>query len=340
MQALLELDCIPSGMELFPAANEDQWTLIKQVIDDCDYYMVIIGGRYGSKGSDGISYTEKEYRYAIEKEKPILAFLHRDPGKISVEKSENLEEDREKLEEFRNFVKNKTVKYWTDSANLGSVVSRSVVQLMKQHPAVSWVRADTLTNEAAAKEILRLRSRIEELESDIQKSTSKPPPGTENLVQGEGELLIEWYVTGLDIMHKSRRMYFRNHFSVNDLFNIISPHLINEATESTMIDKLSTFIGSECSEEILSNDTIMQWRQKSARINDESFQKLKVQLKALGLIQMSTKNRSVKDTKTYWTLTPYGDAVMTRLHAVERDATVRPNNESAEDTASQPDKVA
>ena len=48
MQALLELDCIPAGMELFPASNEDQWTLIKRIIDDCDYYIVIIGGRYGS----------------------------------------------------------------------------------------------------------------------------------------------------------------------------------------------------------------------------------------------------------------------------------------------------
>ena len=57
MQALLELDCIPSGMELFPAANEDQWTLIKKVIDDCDYYMVILGGRYGSIGPSGHSYT-------------------------------------------------------------------------------------------------------------------------------------------------------------------------------------------------------------------------------------------------------------------------------------------
>lgn len=33
IQALLELDCLPSGMELFPAADEDQWTLIKRVID-------------------------------------------------------------------------------------------------------------------------------------------------------------------------------------------------------------------------------------------------------------------------------------------------------------------
>lgn len=45
MQALLELDCIPAGMELFPASSEDQWSLIKRVIDDCDYYILIIGGR-------------------------------------------------------------------------------------------------------------------------------------------------------------------------------------------------------------------------------------------------------------------------------------------------------
>ncbi|HUL12180.1 MAG TPA: DUF4062 domain-containing protein, partial [Methylococcaceae bacterium] len=39
MHALLELDCMPAGMELFPAANESQWNLIKKVIDDCDYYI-------------------------------------------------------------------------------------------------------------------------------------------------------------------------------------------------------------------------------------------------------------------------------------------------------------
>ena len=30
IQALLELDCIPAGMELFPAADDDQWTLIER----------------------------------------------------------------------------------------------------------------------------------------------------------------------------------------------------------------------------------------------------------------------------------------------------------------------
>lgn len=65
IQALLEMDCLPAGMEMFPAANDDQWTLIQQVIDESDYYVVIVGGRYGSVAPDGISYTEKEYDYAV-----------------------------------------------------------------------------------------------------------------------------------------------------------------------------------------------------------------------------------------------------------------------------------
>ena len=29
MHALLELNCIPAGVELFPAADDDQWSLIR-----------------------------------------------------------------------------------------------------------------------------------------------------------------------------------------------------------------------------------------------------------------------------------------------------------------------
>ena len=48
MRALLELDCIPSGMEYFPATNDDQWSFIQELIDQCDYYIVVVGARYGS----------------------------------------------------------------------------------------------------------------------------------------------------------------------------------------------------------------------------------------------------------------------------------------------------
>lgn len=139
MQALLELDCIPSGMELFPAADEDQWSLIKRVIDDCDYYILVMGGRYGSVGADGVSYTEMEYRYALETGKPIIAFLHKTPETIAVGKSESSEEGKKKLLAFRELASKKLCRFWTNPAELGSQVSRSLVPLIKTSTAIGWV---------------------------------------------------------------------------------------------------------------------------------------------------------------------------------------------------------
>ena len=48
LQALLRIDCIPIGMEYFNAADEDQFTVIKDLISSCDYYVLILGGKYGS----------------------------------------------------------------------------------------------------------------------------------------------------------------------------------------------------------------------------------------------------------------------------------------------------
>ncbi len=48
IEGILEIDQMPAGMELFPASDESAWDLIKGVIDDSDYYVLIIGGKYGS----------------------------------------------------------------------------------------------------------------------------------------------------------------------------------------------------------------------------------------------------------------------------------------------------
>src|SRR4028119_1976770 len=104
LQAIWELDCIPTGMEAFVASNESQWEVIKRVINECDYYVLIIGGRYGSLTEEGISYTEKEYRYARELGIPVLAFVHSKPDEIPSGKSEKSTELCEKLEQFRSEV--------------------------------------------------------------------------------------------------------------------------------------------------------------------------------------------------------------------------------------------
>src|SRR6266849_1019042 len=76
-ETLAKAGYIPAGMELFPATDQQQLEFIKRVIDRCDYYVVIVGGRYGSLADEKISFTEMEYEYARQRGIPVLAFLHR-----------------------------------------------------------------------------------------------------------------------------------------------------------------------------------------------------------------------------------------------------------------------
>ena len=74
-QCLLDNNCIPVGMEQFPASDMSQMDYIKRMLDDCDYYILILGGRYGSLDRDGVGFTEKEYDYAISKGIPVMSFV-------------------------------------------------------------------------------------------------------------------------------------------------------------------------------------------------------------------------------------------------------------------------
>lgn len=167
IQALLELDCIPAGMELFPAADEDQWTLIREVIANSDYYLVIIGGRYGSIGPRGVSYTEMEYRYAVEVGKPVLAFIHKDPTSLPVSKVDSDPQFQEKLRVFRNLAQQKMCRFWSSPTELGGSVSRSMVRLIKHSPAVGWIRADQLPSGNPLQELLEVRRRLEVAEAKL-----------------------------------------------------------------------------------------------------------------------------------------------------------------------------
>jgi hypothetical protein len=58
---------------------------------------------------------------------------------------------RKKLEDFRLLIQKKMCKRWSSPKDLGSVVSRSIVKLIKSHPPTGWVRADVIPDESASR---------------------------------------------------------------------------------------------------------------------------------------------------------------------------------------------
>jgi hypothetical protein len=172
-QALMELECMPSGIESFPASNETQWNWIKKAIDESDYYIVIVGGKYGTISEEtGLSYKEMEYKYALEQGKPVIGFVYKDTNKLPVEKTEIDAKRRKKLEDFRAFAMKKLCKFYDSPSDLGAKVSRSVTRLKEKYPATGWIKADTI-DENANNEIFRLRSENELLHNEIMKLKEK-----------------------------------------------------------------------------------------------------------------------------------------------------------------------
>lgn len=319
MQALLELDCIPVGMELFPAADDDQWTLIKRLIDDCDYYILIVGGRYGSLNKDGLSYTQMEYEYAVSREIPIIGFLHKNPESIPVGKSEKEEGLKQKLEDFKKRVQLKMCRYWENATDLGSQVSRSLVKLIKDKPRPGWVKATFLPSEDTTKEILELKKQNELLIIEIEKSKSKAPEGTENLSSGSDSIVINFSVVAQGKFNVgSLNFSSKVELTWDEIFAEISPLIIYETTEVVIKNKINEVIRKKTFDMFDKSFKKDNRVPNNFSIADTDFQTLKIQFRALGYISESVRKRSIHDKERYWTLTPYGDTIMTRLRAIRK----------------------
>ncbi len=166
-EAILELGHFHAGMEALPAADATPWELIKSVINESDYYILIVGGKYGSTGPDGISYTEMEYNLAVELGRPILAFTHGDPDLIPAGKIELDNEARSRLDSFRKRILERTCKSWTNKENLKAAVLLSLVHIIRTKPASGWVRNEGLDNHELLRRLAALQERYDKQEEEL-----------------------------------------------------------------------------------------------------------------------------------------------------------------------------
>lgn len=166
---ILSMYQFPIGMEMFSAADEEQWEIIKETIDSSDYYILIIGYRYGSVIEEGecagMSYTQREFQYALEKKIPILAFLIDDGVSITLDKVEQDADKKQKLEKFKNKVKEgRTVQWWTSVDDLETKVMNALNKQIIRRQRPGWIRADAVNFEETQNELVEMSKKIRKLE--------------------------------------------------------------------------------------------------------------------------------------------------------------------------------
>lgn len=313
MQALLEMDCIPCGMELFPAADEEQFEFIKSIIDDCDYYVLILGGKYGSVNSDGISYTELEFRYALECNIPIISFVHGDTDNLPNSKCEHEEKMIEKLNSFRSLARKRLCKFWKNKEELAGLVSRSMIQLIKRHPATGWVRANLISNEETLMKITKLYEENREL-----KNSSEPRMQIGTLASGKECIDVDFIVYNRDD-YNSVIDRFSVKMSWDNILRQIGPILLEERQRYSIEESLRE-MGVRTYSEILNNaDGALEVERKQfIRISNKSLGEILIQFMALNYITVNHPNHDneyLMSHESTYVLTELGRNVLIQLAA-------------------------
>jgi len=207
LNIILKAYCLPTSMEFIPAANRPPWDQIEQYIRDCDYFVVISAGKYGSyfDKNDTISYTEKEFDYAQSLGKTILAFIHKTPANVKqkpdgtadnayVEEFGSklqikLSEFREKLRKMPNG-KDRKLDKWANKDDLKHLVFVALTDTINNETCTSkgWIRANeiTISDLDHIEENKTLREK-----NDLLEANSKELKEIIDLLEANNKLVLE-----------------------------------------------------------------------------------------------------------------------------------------------------
>jgi Domain of unknown function (DUF4062) len=147
--ALLSARHIPVGMESFTATDDRGWQTIKSAIDQSDYYVLIVGGLYGSVDAEGKSWTEREYDYARQLNIPVFAFIRRKTN-IASDATETNTRMRSRIEAFRKRLKvSHLCAEWTTAEKLSELVATALHNHIREYEGTpnerpGWYRGDAL----------------------------------------------------------------------------------------------------------------------------------------------------------------------------------------------------
>lgn len=307
IQTLMEMDCIPAGMELFPAADEEQWEFIKKVIDDCDYYLLIVGGRYGSLSDDGFSFTEKEFDYAVSKGIKVIALLHGSPDSLPRSKTDVDDETHKKLLEFREKVSiGRLVRFWDEPSQLSGKVSLSLNKTIKMFPAVGWVRADSTASPELLAEINELRKENNSLKtklSDNRASQTMIPEIDLADFDSSIQLKGQYSINARNINVSTSYNNWSKNTTWAELFATISPFLIEKPFESM----ISKFIAEHYSGAYTNDHSLSRFL-----VDTQILYTIRVQFVALNLIAVKNFGDKCK-----WELTDTGNKKMLESRVVK-----------------------
>ncbi|MEC7118786.1 MAG: DUF4062 domain-containing protein [Pseudomonadota bacterium] len=196
----------------------------RRQIDDCDYFVLMLGSRYGELSASGVSYMHLEYIYAVTKQKPILVLMYEAPENRSEQYQDSSQEGRIKFLDFRRQLQRERdmVMTFRDTRDLEMALRHTMPQLLNRYPAQGWVRPNQQQVQQLQEENEQLRQKLIQLESNpVRRPQDHRIPELPQ-VQGDEEFVFDYKVHAYQDGN-FRELRPQRHMTWNDLLVVIGP---------------------------------------------------------------------------------------------------------------------
>lgn len=270
LRTLAESNYIAAGMEYFPAIDEEQFKFIKAVLDDSDYCVCIVSGKYGSLAPDGLGYSEKEYNYAVDNHIPVIVLLRSNIDGLDESKKETDPRKVDLLTRFRaQLSTGRLVRYWDTELDLCLQLVTSLATTSKKYPRDGWIRG-----KEDPEALLR---RIVELEDELLKQGKLPLSERIKTELANQSLRVTYKYASQDesAPNDNRHIEDTEDFSMFRIAEFLLPRLKSE-TRGT---EFSTLVGDALS---------MLTQRKVVEVTPDTVSQIKSTLDRLGLINVTT----------------------------------------------------
>ena len=195
MEEVLSMGHFPVGMESFTAGDEEQWEIIESELATTDYYVLILGKRYGSLSPEGIGYTEKEFNHAESLGIPILSFVRDENMAFTDDERETEAKLIKKFNAFRKkIMRGRMIKEWKEINELPGLVSTALNKQITRKPRLGWIRGDQTIPLETILELTRLskeNSQLREELAELKKNAVERTPKLEVEINGVSQLEIQ-----------------------------------------------------------------------------------------------------------------------------------------------------
>lgn len=199
------------------------------------------------------------------------------------------------------------IKFWNSTTELPGLVALSLQKGIKAHPKPGWVRGGSISNPELLVQLNEMRRKNEQLQEHLDAAIAKQPKRAElKLAPANSRFTLKGtYQRHNDSYHI--RQEWTASPSWNEIIALLGPHLFQPLAESGANTQLAESICKNQGKENV----------YAERVDGEIFSTVKIQLLALGYIELKSLATKNNGMVLFWSITPLGKEALLQMRTIK-----------------------